>query len=85
MFAWLGDRTCHRITHQAFDNLREQMKELYGLGRTLMALAAGRVAGLLASPPSQAVCRSGLLSCRRHVSGPGCPLHPVIVVEAVLD
>jgi len=34
---WHVDRTCHRISPQAFDNLCKQMKEVYGLENDLKA------------------------------------------------
>eukprot|EP00969_Alexandrium_andersonii_P069687 3075252-Alexandrium_andersonii.AAC.1 len=37
MIVWLVDRTCHRITPQALDNLRKQLKEVHGFGHGLNA------------------------------------------------
>eukprot|EP00969_Alexandrium_andersonii_P082793 3650800-Alexandrium_andersonii.AAC.1 len=42
LFAWPVDRSCHRITHQAFDSLREQVKGVCGFRQGIARLALRR-------------------------------------------
>eukprot|EP00969_Alexandrium_andersonii_P333590 14743242-Alexandrium_andersonii.AAC.1 len=61
MFAWLVDRTCHRITHQAFGYLRERVKELYGFRQGIDLLPLRR---LLAAPVYSAAAATSAVQQR---------------------